>query len=181
MTCVVIFQKVALLETQRNALLIGVAAFQSKGCSLIKNKLLTKFFEGVLKIFENLQKLTTLKPCLFLKVHENLRLRLLRSQFFYKQSLTSSLRYGHSKQIFEKLLRRSASVVKKDSNMEVLLGSFQRFLEQLFFSSKKQINLFSRTPTDASVEAVVQRCSVKKVSLEISQNSQENTCARVSF
>ena len=32
-----------------------------------------------------------------------------------------------------------------------------------------------------SWEAVVQRCSVKKVFLEISQNSQENTCARVFF
>ena len=32
-----------------------------------------------------------------------------------------------------------------------------------------------------SSEAVAQRCSVKKVLLEISQNSQENTCARVSF
>ena len=31
------------------------------------------------------------------------------------------------------------------------------------------------------IEAVVQRCSVKKVFLEISQNSQENTCARVLF
>ena len=30
-------------------------------------------------------------------------------------------------------------------------------------------------------EAVAQRCSVKKVFLEISQNSQENTCARASF
>ena len=30
-------------------------------------------------------------------------------------------------------------------------------------------------------EAVVQRCSVKKVFLEIPRNSQENTCARVSF
>ena len=29
--------------------------------------------------------------------------------------------------------------------------------------------------------SVIQRCSVKKVFLEISQNSQENTCARVSF
>ena len=28
---------------------------------------------------------------------------------------------------------------------------------------------------------VVQRCSVREVFLEISQNSQENTCARVSF
>ena len=30
-------------------------------------------------------------------------------------------------------------------------------------------------------EAVARRCSVKKVCLEISQNSQENTCARASF
>ena len=30
-------------------------------------------------------------------------------------------------------------------------------------------------------EAVAQRCSVKKVFLEISQNSHENTCARFSF
>ena len=30
-------------------------------------------------------------------------------------------------------------------------------------------------------EAVVQRCSVKKVFLDILQNSQENTCAGVSF
>ena len=32
-----------------------------------------------------------------------------------------------------------------------------------------------------STEAVVRRCSVKKMLLEISQNSQENPCARVSF
>ena len=30
-------------------------------------------------------------------------------------------------------------------------------------------------------EAVTRKCSVKKVFLEILQNSQENTCARVSF
>ena len=30
-------------------------------------------------------------------------------------------------------------------------------------------------------EAVFQRCSVEKMFLEISQNSQKNTCARVSF
>ena len=35
--------------------------------------------------------------------------------------------------------------------------------------------------TRKSAEAVIQRCSVKKVFLEISQNSQEDTCARVSF
>ena len=32
-----------------------------------------------------------------------------------------------------------------------------------------------------ALEAVARRCSVKKVFLEISQNSQENTCAKVSF
>ena len=31
------------------------------------------------------------------------------------------------------------------------------------------------------IEAVIRRCFVKKVILEISQNSQENTCARNSF
>ena len=33
----------------------------------------------------------------------------------------------------------------------------------------------------AQKQAIARRCSVKKVFLEISQNSQENTCARVSF
>ena len=33
----------------------------------------------------------------------------------------------------------------------------------------------------ADLEAVAQTCSVKKVFLEVSQNSQENACARVSF
>ena len=31
------------------------------------------------------------------------------------------------------------------------------------------------------IEVFVQRCSVKKVFLQVSQNPQENTCARVSF
>ena len=33
----------------------------------------------------------------------------------------------------------------------------------------------------SKTEAAAQRCSVKKVLLEISKNTQENTCARVSF
>ena len=41
---------------------------------------------------------------------------------------------------------------------------------------KINVNLQCQKP-----EAGAQRCSVKKVFLEISQNSQENTCARVSF
>ena len=30
-------------------------------------------------------------------------------------------------------------------------------------------------------EAVLRRCSIKKVFIEVSQNSQENTCAKVTF
>ena len=49
------------------------------------------------------------------------------------------------------------------------ISHFLKFKEHLHFI----------TPLD--VEAVVQWCSIKKVLLEISQNSQINTCARVSF
>ena len=45
-------------------------------------------------------------------------------------------------------------------------------LQNNYYKRKKWI-LFSPVP-----EAVVQRCSVKKVFLKISPNSQENTCAR---
>ena len=47
--------------------------------------------------------------------------------------------------------------------------------------TKMIIRYFTIRANDCFLEAVVQRCSAKKVFLEISQNSQENTCARVSF
>ena len=42
-------------------------------------------------------------------------------------------------------------------------------------------SLFICATRNLSTEAIAQRCSVKKVFLEIPQNSQESTCARVSF
>ena len=45
----------------------------------------------------------------------------------------------------------------------------------------KRSTLYTFSVSFHATEAVVQRCSVKKVSLEISQNWQENTCAWVSF
>ena len=51
------------------------------------------------------------------------------------------------------------------------------FKEQYIFDGKiEKSHWFKKT-----TEAVVQRCSVKKVLLEISKKSQENACARVSF
>ena len=55
----------------------------------------------------------------------------------------------------------------------------------LFFKTKKKKKkkkkLVTQFPKSQRIEAAAQRCSVKKVFLEISQSSQENTCARVSF
>ena len=46
---------------------------------------------------------------------------------------------------------------------------------------EKNVTIQSCENKEKSTEAVVQSCSVKKVFLEILHNSQENTCARVSF
>ena len=48
-------------------------------------------------------------------------------------------------------------------------------------SSSDSLDSFSNFDKQNHTEAVAWRCSVKKVFLEISQNSQENVCARVSF
>ena len=52
--------------------------------------------------------------------------------------------------------------------LETLYALFLIFRQSFFIKGKE-------------TEAVIERCSVKKVFLEISQNVQENTCATVSF
>ena len=49
----------------------------------------------------------------------------------------------------------------------------------LFLANNSIMELGTKLFKDT--EAVLQRCSVKKVALEISQNSLKSTCARVSF
>ena len=49
-TCIYMFKKV-ILEISRNFLLTGVTVLQSSGCDGNKDKLLTKFSKGALKIF----------------------------------------------------------------------------------------------------------------------------------
>ena len=70
-------------------------------------------------------------------------------------------------EISEKLFRVFLFPGFWNSDLKVLEKNFRDF----------RVSNFSTWPT----EAVTQRCSVKKVFLEISQNGQENTCARVSF
>ena len=64
-------------------------------------------------------------------------------------------------------------------NFNILLMSENK-LEESFPMKRFKINGFD-TPFGLDPEAVARRCSIKKVFLEISQNSQENICATVSF
>ena len=71
----------------------------------------------------------------------------------------------NSQKYFHKMfLRCITDVTKKTSFLRYIWDVLKRSYEKYVFS-----------------EAVVKRCSVKKVLLEISQNSQENNCTRVSF
>ena len=63
----------------------------------------------------------------------------------------------------------------------VFLGSFKNVTWKVKVYKKSWWEYFGILWRFGTVRAVTQRCSVKKVVLEISQNSQENTCARVSF
>ena len=47
--------------------------------------------------------------------------------------------------------------------------------------SSRHLNFYPAHIRPTSLQAFVQRCSVKKMFLEISQNSQENTCASLFF
>ena len=64
---------------------------------------------------------------------------------------------------------------------------FFSFIYLFYFFEKIQISYFLfRIKAEAKlyyliIEAVFQTCSVKKVFLEMSQHSQENTCARASL
>ena len=63
--------------------------------------------------------------------------------------------------------------------MFISLFSYQRSIA-LFTRVLSRVTAYYYYVTHAS-EAVVRSCSMKKTSLEILQNSQENACARVSF
>ena len=55
-TFIGMFRNVALLEILKSCLLIGIYGLESRTCNASKNKLLTKFLQGILKISENFKK-----------------------------------------------------------------------------------------------------------------------------
>ena len=60
---------------------------------------------------------------------------MLLSCLLQKQVLTGSLNNGCSKDLFRKVPGKSASLLQKDSTLDVLLGSMQKFLEKLFLQN----------------------------------------------
>ena len=64
-----------------------------------------------------------------------------------------------------------------------LMGTFKNTEYNKICKVFSEVFLITRIPYSAVLitEAVVQRCSVKKVFLKFSQNSQGNMCARASF
>ena len=63
------------------------------------------------------------------------------------------------------------------------MGTFKKTEYNPIRTVFTEVFLIVRIPhsTVLITEAVVQRCSVKKVFLKLSQNSQESACARASF
>ena len=70
-------------------------------------------------------------------------------------------------EVFVRILRSFAVFTKFHSALEIW---------QKYFLLKKALYVCKKIS-----EASVQACSVKKMFLQVLQNSQENTCARVSF
>ena len=58
---------------------------------------------------------------------------------------------------------------------------FCQFCQNIFYPSGLDLIFLPVEILHEHSEAVVRRCSVKKVFLEISKDSRKNTCARVSF
>ena len=106
---------------------------------------------------------------------------------FVEKSSEQILNFYH---FLVKTYSRFNSIVKKrgaDILPRISLKFHEKVLQKLSIQSSKIKTSFknqsSRVTESVNLitDAVVQRCSVKKVFLKILQNSQENTCARVSF
>ena len=85
------------------------------------------------------------------------------------------------------LLERTLNLLKVNFNFcelrNMFVYVFNEILEVNWWERKLRKFLFQIMfeKCNKLTEAVAQTCSIKKVFLEILQNSQENTCARVSF
>ena len=118
-------------------------------------------------------------------VKETWTYRSIRSNVFCKEGiLQNSLETGVLKSHFNKVAGLQL-YFKRRLQHRCFPVSIAYFLRTPILKSiserllQMSLNKFRTLPL--SSEAVVRRCSVKKVFIEILENSRENTCARVSF
>ena len=86
----------------------------------------------------------------------------------------------------EVFYKKNCNFIKKETDTGVFLWILRNFEERIFYSKSTVIMrwcvcLCLWTSICVRQKVVIRRCSTKKVFLKISQNSPENTCARVSF
>ena len=100
------------------------------------------------------------------------RLSAVNTIFSSKKVFDAAKSQKQPPQVFRK--RKPATLLERGSSTAKFLRT--PILKNICESLLLKINI-----SVTNSEAVVQRCSVKKLFLEISHNSQENTCARVFF
>ena len=107
------------------------------------------------------------------------QVKLFWSQQIFKYSGASVLHEG----LFNNILNLpTATVLKLESTISIVVIIVTYLpLVSLYFPASIRKLLFFCCFQRVQIEAVVQRCYMKKVFLKISQNPQENTCARISF
>ena len=153
-------------------------------------------FSALIK--ELLQKVQTLTNKLRDQKYSILLLRTSRPEVFCKKGVLRNFTKFTGKHLCQSLFfnkvagLRPATLLKKRLWHRCFPVNFVKFLRTPFFIEHLwwllffiPIYFFSFTVNwdikTLTTEAVVRGCSAKKVFLEISQNSQENTCARDSF
>ena len=88
-----------------------------------------------------------------------------------------STRSSHQRCSTKKLFLKFFAIVTRST----CAGVFSCEYCEIFRNTCLEEHLWTAASRVFLLEAVVQRCSVKKVFLKISQNSEESTCDRVSF
>ena len=115
-------------------------------------------------------------------------LRIIKSTLFYRASLLLwlLLAVNYVNQ-WKHTLRLATLLKKKDSGTGVSLWILQNFQGHLFYRTPLDdcfwlfpflLNWGNASSLKLKVKRIVRRCSVKKVFLEISLNSQENLCQK---
>ena len=129
--CIVMYEKVVLLEISGNSLLTIVRGLQSPGCNTNSQPILLKLFHK----FRQGSRKSSVSEFLFSKL-QAYKLQPSALQVFESlKNSGNSVYYGvpFSRSRHKKVLRKACKCTSKDFSMAVLLRIFLIFLKQVFF------------------------------------------------